>query len=304
MELASLTLYKTLVMTILALVGTATYKIGIVDESINKKLSDLVLTIFTPILLFTSFQKDFSNGLLSGLIVSIVLSGVSFLVIWGISKATVHGKEPDYACVEHIAIMYSNCGFIGIPMAQGIFGTDGVLYMTAYVAMANFLLWSHGIIVMSGKADVKSLRKVFTSPTIIAIILGVLCFFLRIRMPQIVEEPMEMIASMNTPMAMMVAGANIAQANLKTVFKKVRLYWLSFVKLVIMPGALVILLHFVPVDETVKTIMVLSTSCPVGITGSLFALRYGKDAVYASELFAMSTIISIVTVPFMMLFCR
>lgn len=304
MELASLTLYKTLVMTILALVGTATYKIGIVDESINKKLSDLVLTIFTPILLFTSFQKDFSNGLLSGLIVSIVLSGVSFLVIWGISKATVHGKEPDYACVEHIAIMYSNCGFIGIPMAQGIFGTDGVLYMTAYVAMANFLLWSHGIIVMSGKADVKSLRKVFTSPTIIAIILGVLCFFLRIRMPQIVEEPMEMIASMNTPMAMMVAGANIAQANLKTVFKKVRLYWLSFVKLVIMPGALVILLHFVPVDETVKTIMVLSTSCPVGVTGSLFALRYGKDAVYASELFAMSTIISIVTVPFMMLFCR
>lgn len=304
MELASLTLYKTLVMTILAMVGIATYKVGIIDESMNKKLSDLVLTIFTPILLFTSFQKDFSEELLSGLIVSIVLSAASFLVIWGISKITVHGKEPDYACVEHIAIMYSNCGFIGIPMAQGIFGADGVLYMTAYVAMANFLLWSHGIIVMSGKADVRSLRKVFTSPTIIAIVLGVLCFFLRIRMPQIIEEPMEMIASMNTPMAMMVAGVNIAQADLKTVFKKVRLYWLSFVKLIVMPGVLVILLRFVPVDETVKTIMVLSTACPVGVTGSLFALRYGKDAVYASELFAMSTIISIVTVPFMMLFCR
>lgn len=304
MGLASLTLYKTLVMTILALVGIVVYRLGVVDETINKKLSELVLTVFTPILLFTSFQKDFSDELLSGLIISILLSGVSFLIIWVISKMTVRGRGPDYACVEHIAIMYSNCGFIGIPMAQGIFGTDGVLYMTAYVAMANFLLWSHGVIVMSGNVDMKSLKKVFTSPTIIAIVLGVSCFFFRIRMPQIIEEPMEMIAAMNTPMAMMVAGVNIAQANLKTVFKKVRLYWLSFVKLIIMPGVLVILFHFVPVDETIKTIMVLSTACPVGVTGSLFALRYGKDAVYASELFAMSTIISIVTVPFMMLFCR
>lgn len=57
------------------------------------------------------------------------------------------------------------------------------------------------------------------------------------------------------------------------------------------------------VEDTVKTVIVLATACPVGVTGSLFALRYGKDAIYASELFAMSTIISIVTVPLMMLFC-
>ena len=90
--------------------------------------------------------------------------------------------------------------------------------MTAYVAMANFLLWSHGVIVMSGKSDIKSLKKVFTSPTIISIILGIICFVAQIRVPQIIEEPMEMIANMNTPMAMMVAGINIAQAGLKQVF--------------------------------------------------------------------------------------
>ena len=188
-------------------------------------------------------------------------------------------------------------------MEQGIFGADGVFYMTAYVALANFLLWSHGIIVMSGKMDVKSLKKVFTSPTIIAIIFGVLCFFLQIRMPTIIEEPLEMIANMNTPMAMMVAGINIAQADLKHTFKKARLYWLSFVKLIVMPMVLIGLFYFLPVDNVIKTVMILASSCPVGVTGSLFALRYGKDAVYASELFAMSTLLSIITVPFMMLFC-
>lgn len=303
MELASITLYKTLVMVILALAGAASYKSGIVDETVNKKLSELVLTLFTPVLLFTSFQKNFSKDLLSGLAAAASLSLASFAVIWFICKCVVYRQEKDYAAVEHIAMMYSNCGFIGIPMAQGIWGTDGVFYMTAYVAAANFLLWSHGVIVMSGKRDMRSLGNVFTSPTILSIVLGVFCFLAQIRIPAIMKEPMDMIANMNTPMAMMVAGINIAQADLKHTFKKRRLYWLSFVKLILMPMSLVGLFLLIPAGREVKTVMVLATSCPVGVTGSLFALRYGKDAVYASELFAMSTVISIVTVPFMMLFC-
>lgn len=303
MELAAITLYKTLVMVILALTGVFSYKAQIVDEEMNKKLSELVLTLFTPVLLFTSFQKKFSKELLSGLGISVLLSLLSFGVIWLICKCVVYRQEKDYAVVEHIAMMYSNCGFIGIPMAQGIWGTEGVFYMTAYVAAANFLLWSHGIIVMSGKKDLKSLKNVFTSPTILSIVLGVVCFLAKVRIPAMIKEPMDMIANMNTPMAMMVAGINIAQADLGRTFRKCRLYWLSFVKLIVMPMAMVGLFYLIPVKDEVKTVMILATSCPVGVTGSLFALRYGKDAVYASELFAMSTIISIVTVPFMMLFC-
>lgn len=303
MELAAITLYKTLVMVILALTGVFSYRAKIVDEEMNKKLSELVLTLFTPVLLFTSFQKDFSKDLLAGLGISVFLSLVSFGVIWLVCKCVVYGQEKDYAVVEHVAMMYSNCGFIGIPMAQGIWGTKGVFYMTAYVAAANFLLWSHGIIVMSGKKDMRSLKNVFTSPTIISIVLGAVCFLAKVRIPAMIKEPMDMIANMNTPMAMMAAGINIAQSDLGRTFRKRRLYWLSFVKLIVMPMSLVGLFYLIPVGDEVKTVMILATSCPVGVTGSLFALRYGKDAVYASELFAMSTIISIITVPFMMLFC-
>ena len=207
-----MTMYKTLVMTILALVGVFCYHKKIVDQEMNKKLSELVLSLFTPVLLFTSFQKDFSKELVTGLMISVLLSAIAFFLIWCICKWVVRKLDKDYAVVELVALMYSNCGFIGIPMAQGIFGAEGVFYMIAYVAMANFLLWSHGVIVMSGKSDIKSLKKVFTSPTIISIILGIICFVAQIRVPQIIEEPMEMIANMNTPMAMMVAGINIAQA--------------------------------------------------------------------------------------------
>ena len=70
-----------------------------------------------------------------------------------------------------------------------------------------------------------------------------------------------------------------------------------------MPFALVGVFYFIPVSQLVKTIVILATACPAGVTGSLFALRYEKDSVYAAEIFAMTTIISIVTVPFSMLFC-
>lgn len=91
--------------------------------------------------------------------ISVLLSAIAFFLIWCICKWVVRKLDKDYAVVELVALMYSNCGFIGIPMAQGIFGAEGVFYMTAYVAMANFLLWSHGVIVMSGKSDIKSLKK-------------------------------------------------------------------------------------------------------------------------------------------------
>lgn len=304
MELAGMTLYKTVVMSMLALTGVICYRKKLVDEKVNQSLSDLVLTVFTPVLLFTSFQKDYDSSLLYGLVTAVSLSLISFLVIWLIAKLVTRGQNADTACVEQIAIIYSNCGFIGIPMAQGIFGTDGVLYMTAYVAVANFLLWTHGVIVMSGQADLKSVCRVFLAPTILSICLGVFCFFMQIRIPPILEEPLEMIANINTPMAMIVAGINIARTDLKRMATVLRLYWMSAVRLLIMPGALILLFRLLPGSDMVKTVMIMASACPSGVTGTLFALRYGKDAVYASGIFALSTILSVVTIPLMMLMCN
>lgn len=303
MELASVALYKTAVMSLLALAGVICYKKGIADEKVNQSLADLVLVVFTPVLLFTSFQKEYNEEIMEGILVSVFLSLLSFAVMWIISKAVTRGHKKEDACVEQIAVIYSNCGFIGIPMAEGLFGTDGVMYMTAYVAVANFLLWSHGVVVMSGKADWRSVRNVFLSPTILAILMGVVCFLMQIRVPEMVEEPLEMIAGMNTPMAMIVAGIQIAQTDLKKTTGRLRCYWMSGIRLLLMPIVLILLFQMIPGERLIKTVMILASACPSGVTGTLFALRYGKDADYASGIFALSTIASVVTVPFVMLLC-
>lgn len=109
MELAGMTMYKTLVMTILALVGVFCYHKKIVDQEMNKKLSELVLSLFTPVLLFTSFQKDFLKELVTGLMISVLLSAIAFFLIWCICKWVVRKLDKDYAVVELVALMYSNC---------------------------------------------------------------------------------------------------------------------------------------------------------------------------------------------------
>ena len=303
MELALVTANKTLVMAMLALLGVISYKCKIVDEELNKKLSNLVLSVFTPVLLFISLQRTYTNELLRGLMVSALLSALSFFAIWAVSKIVVLKQGENHKVVEHISLMYSNCGFIGIPMAQGIWGTEGVFYMTTYVALANFLLWTHGVIAFTGNRDIKSLKKVFSSPTIIAIMLGLVCFVLQLRLPSIIREPMELVANVNTPMAMMVAGINIAQADLKRIFCRGRIYFLCFVKLIIMPLVMLLVLSFIPVEQTIKMVIILACACPAGVTGSLFALQFGKDAVYGSEIFAMTTTMSVITVPVIMFLC-
>lgn len=302
MDLTKITLYKTIVMTILALFGFFSFKLKIIDDPTNKKLSELVLTLFTPILLFVSFQVEIDSSLINGFKISIVLSLLSFVLVWIISKYIIRNQTKDYAIVEHISLIYSNCGFIGIPLAQGIFGIEGVLYMTVYVAIMNFLIWSHGIIVMSGKSDTKAIKNVFTSPTILSIVIGVTFFALKINIPEILKEPLTLIAGMNTPMAMIVAGVNIAQTDIKKAFLKKRLYMLSIIKLLLMPISLAYLLKLTNINTTVKAIAILSVACPSGVTGSLFALRFKKDALYASEIFAITTLASIITIPFVMIF--
>lgn len=302
MDLTKITLYKTLVMTILAIVGILSFKFKIIDSQFNKKLSELVLTLFTPILLFISFQIDIEPSLIEGFKISIMLSILSFILVWFISKIFVKNQQKDYASVEHISLIYSNCGFIGIPLAQGIFGIEGILYMTVYVAIMNFLIWSHGIIVMSGKSDIKSLRNVFKSPTILSIILGITFFLLKIHIPEIIKEPLVLLAGINTPMAMIVAGVNIAQTDIAAAFLKKRLYLISIIKLLVIPLILAFLLKLSSINTTVKAIAILSVACPSGVTGSLFALRFKKDALYASEIFAITTVFSIFSIPFMMLF--
>lgn len=288
-------------MFIIIFIGFICYKTGIINKESNKKLSDLVLMIVTPTMIFNSYQQKFDFSLMKGLVITLLLSTVTHLVAIFISRPILRWKGINQdGNLERFAFIYSNVGYFGIPLSQGILGSEGVFYITASITVFNLFVWTHGIILMTGKKDYKSVMKAFLSPSFISIFLGLFFFMTRIRPPDIILKPLKYVGDMNTPLSSLVAGATIAQYNIGKMLKHYRVYYFTFTKQLVFPILIIMLFSRFDIPKNIYFISVLSAACPVGATINLFSLRYGKDHLYASELFAFTTLFSIVSVPIIM----
>ena len=289
-------LKKIIEMFIILLVGVIIYKAKIINDVSTKHLSNVLLLLVSPLLIIQSYQIDFNRELLQGLIWAFAASFLTFLFMIVASEFLCHGDR-NRSSVEKIAVSYSNSGFIGIPLISGVLGDKGVFYMTAYITVFNLLLWTHGIILMGDNDGLKGAWKNFLSPAILSIVIGIILFLFQLRLPQFIENPLEMIASMNTPLGMIVAGANLAQGNILKSLKNKRLYYLSFIKLIVYPLAGLVILLLLPLEFEVAFTVFIALACPAGASVIMFAQRYDRDAYYASEIFVITTLLSAVTIP-------
>lgn len=287
---------KIIEMFMILLVGVIIYKGKIIDDVSTKHLSNVLLLLVSPLLIVQSYQIDFNKKLLYGLLWALLASFLTFLFMIIVSEFLFHGDK-NRSSVEKIAVSYSNSGFIGIPLISGVLGDKGVFYMTAYITVFNVLLWTHGVVLMGDSKDLKGAWKNFLSPAIIAVIVGIILFLFQLRLPQFIENPLEMIASMNTPLGMIVAGANLAQGNILKSLKNKRLYYLSFIKLIVYPLVGLVILWLLPLGFEVAFTVFIAVPCPAGASVVMFAQRYDRDAYYGSEIFVITTLLSAITLP-------
>ena len=289
-------LKKIIEMFIILLVGVIIYKAKIINDVSTKHLSNVLLLLVSPLLIIQSYQIDFNRELLQGLIWAFAASFLTFLFMIVASEFLCHGDR-NRSSVEKIAVSYSNSGFIGIPLISGVLGDKGVFYMTAYVTVFNVLFWTHGVWLMGDRGRLRDVWKNLFTPTIVAVVFGLIFFIFQIRLPTPLSEPVQMIGSMNTPLAMIIAGANLAQGDVRKSLKNIRLYWISFLKLVLSPLIGLGILFFMRVDFTVAFTVFIAMACPAGAMTIMFAERYGKDVFYATEGFMITTVLSAATIP-------
>lgn len=301
MELAWITVGKILEMFLIMLLGAAAFRYGVVDSGANKRLSGVCLKIVSPAMILMSYQIEYQPERLQGLLITAACSAASILLAIGVARLTIRpGRSLDVE-IEKISAVYSNCGFIGIPLIHGLLGREGVFYMTAYITVFNLLIWSHGLALMCGTGSLRTTLKKLVQPAIIAIGVGVLCFLLQIRLPEVVANPLTMVGDMNTPLAMLVAGCNLAESDLLAALRRPRTYVISFLKLLLFPLLTALLLGALGVNRTIALTVLVATACPSAAMGTMFALQYQRDSNYATELFAITTVLSLVTIPLVIL---
>lgn len=296
--MSAIILKQTVIMLILMLAGVMCRKTGIVSAQTNRDLSKLVLQVVNPAVIFMSYQTELHKHLVRNLLLTFGLSAAAFAVMIGVTYILIRPKEGRETEIERFSAIYSNCGFMGIPLVSAMFGMEGVFYLAAYITVFNLLAWTHGIILISGEKSLRQVVKVFYSPTIIAIALGLICFFFQIRLPELPAQVMEYIVQLNTPLAMIVSGVSMADTDIFAMLKKGGVYRVCLIKLIILPVILSVGLSFLPISSEVRLTILVAASAPPAAMCTLQCLRYGKNNLYSSEIFTAGTIFSAISLPF------
>ena len=271
------------------------------DKSRGQKRRQAVfqLCIVTPVLVVNAYADvEYESRLVVNMLWTFLLAAVSYVVFIAAVYLLVRQKPGRETEIERFSAIYSNCGFMGIPLASAILGNEGVFYTTAFLSVFFCFAWTHGIMLLTGQHDRKALVKKLCSPTMIGIVIGLLLFFFRIPLPDLLGKTFGYVAGLNTPMAMVASGISVAQADLFHALKNPRVYYVSAVKLLIVPvilAALFLPLGFIP--ESVRIVVLVLMAAPSAAMCTLQCQKHDMNDAYASHIFAVTTLVSMLTMP-------
>jgi len=297
MELSLIIIRKIFMMFMLVLVGYICARVGMIDEPTNKKLSAITLKLVTPMLIISSYQSSFDARLVRNLLLSFVMAIIAYVIQIVLGILLIRKKGNENYQIERLSMVFGNVGYFGIPLIESLYGAEGAMYLTAFITMFNLLIWTVGDAIMTGKVSGKSLLKGILTPVTVSIVIGMILLFCRIQLPELLMEPIRSIAVMNTPFAMIVAGATLAGTNMFACLKVPRTYWVLFAKMLLIPAIAAVLLTFIPMEDQLVLIGIISVSCPIAAACPMFSVLYDKNSAYASQIFAVTTLLSIVTIP-------
>lgn len=286
---------------IIMVVGIICYKMNIVDRYAKDKLSQLSTWIVCPMLIFMSFQMDYDAELLKKMLIVFGMALISFVISIVLANLFLREKEGYDNAVERFGVIFTNCGFIGIPLGSAIFGNIGVIYATLFVAAFHIFCWTYGISLLDkGNFQLKKL----INPCLVAVVLGILFFILQIKVPENVAYALNSISNMNTPLAMLISGVVLAQLDLKATLNKLvkgRLLFVILLRGIISPAIFALILRLIPIDEQMRIVSAMTAACPTGAFTITLSILYGRDDTYGTEILCSSTLLSIITIPFCMM---
>ena len=275
-----------------------------------KGVTELLVLIVTPCVIIHSFiQQTFSHSLLGNLGWALAAAIFSHVVGSMIALFCLHDRDARREGVLRFAAIFSNAGFMGLPLEYAILGADGVFFGAMYVVVFNIACWTWGVAVMCKGAKVTNLRSILVNPGTVGVALGLPFFLFSMKLPEVVGRPLEMLADLNTPLAMIMVGWYLAESGkckVESVKCKMKGTFLIFkvgaLRLLIVPlaviGALVGLRACVPsLNPVMAVAIVTAASAPVAALTTVIAARYDRDVTTATGLVSGTTLLSILTMP-------
>ena len=292
-------LNQVIILFIILIIGLVAGKFKIIDSVGTKKLSDVLLFVSSPMMVFNSFFIEFSKERLVN-VLWIIGTGVGMFVLSIVLSKFLYGKfnEKMVPVLRYTAI-FSNCGYMGLPLLKAVFGDNGVFYGSFYIVTFHTVLWSFGYMMYGGKGSTKQvIKKLLVNPSIIALYVGLIIFLFSIPVPEAIQGAVQAVGNMTMPLSMLIIGGVMSTSNLITVFSDWRVYLASIIRLVAMPLIYLVLALLIGVPSLPASVLVTALAMPCAANTTIFAEKFDKDAIFASKCVTVSTLLSILTAPF------
>ena len=283
----------------LMLTGAVLKKRGVIDEAGKRCLSDLCINIVIPCNIFKSCLIQFNMDILrscSLLLLSAVLMQVLCLLL---NRCLFERYDSQRKKVLQYCTIVPMSGFLGNPIAEGIYDQVGVLYTSIFLIPMRIVMWSMGtsyFVAGEGTDKKKVLKNVLTHPCLVAIYLGILCMVTQIQLPSVITETVRYIGNCNSALSMFIVGTILTDVPLQSIFSRDTVLF-SVLRLGLLPAAALGLGLLLGLETAPLGVSVLMTGMPAGATAAIFAAKYGSDAPFATRCVVFTTLLSMVTLP-------
>lgn len=293
---------RQLMVLCLIAVGILVSKIGLVDERMQQKLSDLVVKVIMPCNIVSVLMVDETTpGLVSSFLLAVGISFVMQFVWFFAAKPIFAFVKDSRAPVLRYGTLAPNSGFIGIPVIGGFYGAEGLVYLAGYLMAFNCTTWSVGLTYFKKFSGRQMLKQIITQPVIIGSIIGALLMVTGLRPPIFIEDTVHAIGNCITPVSLIVTGSVLAGIKPKSLISPVSLFY-SALRLILIPLATLGVLMLLGVPAIITTVLTMAVAMPTATSTVMAATLYGGDAKFASGLLFLTTIVSMVTLPLMAVF--
>ncbi|MBR5179985.1 MAG: AEC family transporter [Lachnospiraceae bacterium] len=291
------------VICILAGIGILLYKRNVIDDKGSQKLSAIVVDVCNPALIMASILSGNITATRSDLLIAIALGAAFYalLVILGFLIPCILKVEVDKRKFYNLMTVYTNTGFLGIPIARAILPANSIIYVIVINIFYSLLFYTHGMAVLHSGTDRKTgtgrhpLLAIFNLGTVMAL-LSLVVFWFKLTLPPIIANTIEYIGNATVFLSMALLGVSIARSSFFKTFKNIRIWLYIILRMVIVPVAIVFVMKLIGFDTEQILALCLMAAVPAGSLPLITAEKMGLDTELLSSTIAMTTFMSIFTI--------
>ena len=284
-------------MFLMILIGAGMRKIQIVTTEGRRSMTNLVVNLILPSNILYAFSKADASAFRSMLVV-VAMAFLIQLAWYLLSRVLWRGMDESRRGVMRYAFQFCNCGYLGNPVIEGLYGAPGLVYASVFLLPVRLFMWSVGLeCFQKGAGSLrKTIERALTHPCVVATILGVVWMFFPVGLPDFLYNTISGFNQCLTPMTMLVIGFIMAETDLKKMFCK-DLFVITVLRLLLQPQAVLAACRLLNLETLVAEVVTVLVSMPVANTTALLASQHDCDYTFASNVVVFTTLVSMITIP-------